>query len=261
MRNPAYAAAQRVYGVGLRTLYARTGMPWRVHDEIIRIDPRVRHLVPHDSETRLFAFLKHHINPGDVVFDVGSFLGVYAILASRLAGPRGRVVAIEPTASSAAVARRHVAFNAEVTAAPVILVEAAAGERRGDAVFYEYDQPYVNALTPAVDVNGRARNRVVDVMTIDELCDQMKIRPTFIRMDVQGAEFQALRGARRTIAAMGSQLTIVAEMHPQCWPSLAIDEAHARETIDALGLCASSLEPGSDLFARDGHIVLRQRPA
>ena len=195
------------------------------------------------------------------MFDVGSFLGVYAVLESRLAGPRGRVIAVEPTSSSASVARRHLEFNADVMAAPVILFEAAAGERPGRATFYEYDAPYVNGLTPAVDVGGRARHRVVEVVAIDDLCDRMKIRPTFIRMDVQGAEFQALRGARRTIAAMGSKLTIVAEMHPQCWPALGIHEAHARETIDALGLCAAPLEPGADLFARDGHIVLTQRPA
>jgi FkbM family methyltransferase len=261
MRNPAYAAAQRVYGAGLRTLYARKGMPWRIHDEIIRIDPRVRHFVPHVSESALFAFLKRRITPGDVVIDVGSFLGIYAILESRLAGPRGRVVALEPTASSASVARRHLAFNAGDAAAPVTLLEAAAGERRGRATFYEYDAPYVNGLTPAVDVDDRARHRVVEVVTIDDLCDQMKIRPTLIRMDVQGAEFHALRGARRTIAAIGAHLTIVAEMHPQCWPSLGIDEAHARETIDALGLCASPLEPGAGLFARDGHLVLTPRPA
>ena len=261
MRNPAYAAAQRVYAAGLRARYARAGMPWRVHDEIVRIDPGVRHLVPHASEGALFAFIKRHVTPGDVVLDVGSFLGIYAVLEARFAGPRGRVIAIEPTGWSASVARRHVGFNADLTAAPVILFEAAAGDKKGQSTFYEYEEPYVNALTPAVDVQGLARSRTVDVVTIDDLCDHLKIRPTFIRMDVQGAEFQALRGARRTIVASGSQLTIVAEMHPQCWPSFGIDEAHARETIDMLGLSAAPLEPGADLFTRDGHIVLTRRPA
>ena len=259
MRNPAFVAAQRFYAAGLRARYSRSGMPWRVHDDVVRIDPRVRHLVPHASESALYAFIKRHLSPGDVVLDVGSFLGIYAVLEARLTGPRGRVVAIEPTAWSASVARRHFAFNADVSAAPVILVEGAAGDERRQAALYEYDEPYVNALTPAVDVSARARSRLVEVVPIDDLCDQMKIRPTFIRMDVQGAEFQALRGARRTIAAAGSRLTIVAEMHPQCWPSFGIDEAHARETIDRLGLSATPLEPGSDLFARDRHIVLTPR--
>jgi FkbM family methyltransferase len=231
-------------------------MPWRVHDEIVRIDPRVRHLVPHASEGALFAFLKRRVTAGDVVLDVGSFLGIYAILAARFAGPTGRVVAIEPTPSSASIARRHFEFNDERTSAPVVLVEAAAGAQRGQASFYEYDQPYVNALAPAVDVDARARSRRVEVVTIDDLCDELRIRPTVIRMDVQGAEFHALRGARRTIASCSSPLTIVAEMHPQCWPSFGFDAAQAGQTITELGLTAASLEPGGDLFTRDGHIVL-----
>ncbi len=261
MRNPAYVAAQRVYAAGLRARYSRSGMPWRVHDEIVRIDPGVRHLVPHASEDALFAFLKRHVTPGDVVLDIGSFLGIYAILEARFAGPRGRVVAIEPTPWSASVARRHFAFNASTTAATLFLVEAAAGDQRGHATFHEYDQPYVNALMPAVDVDACGRSRRVVVVTIDDLCEQLKIRPTIIRMDVQGAEFRALRGARRTIASEGPRLTIIAEMHPQCWPSFGLDETQARETIDMLGLSAAALEPGADLFARDSHIVLTPRPA
>ena len=96
MSNPAYVAAQRVYAAGLRARYSRSGMPWRVHDEIVRIDPRVRHLIPHTSEDALFAFLKRHVMPGDIVLDIGSFLGVYAILEARLAGPRGRALHLRP---------------------------------------------------------------------------------------------------------------------------------------------------------------------
>jgi len=259
MRSRGYVAVQRVYAAGLRARYSRTGMPWRVHDQIVRIDPGVRHLVPHVSEEALFAFLKQHVAPGDVVLDVGSFLGIYAVLEARFAGPRGRIVALEPTAWSASVARSHFAFNADPAAAPIVLLEAAAGERREQAAWYEYDEPYVNGLAPAVDVAGRATTRTVEVVTIDDVCDRLKIRPTFIRMDVQGAEFQALAGARRTIASAGATLTIVAEMHPQCWPSFGCDEAQARRTIDDLGLSPSPLDPSGKLFARDGHIVLRPR--
>ncbi len=260
MRNPAFGAAQRAYAIGLRARYGRSGMPWRVHDETIRIDPGVRHLVPHTSETALFQFIKQTVSPGDVVLDVGSFLGIYAVLESRLAGLRGRVVALEPTAWSASMARRHFAFNTGMSA-PVILVEAAVGRRRGRATLFEYDEPYVNALARAADVIGDARTRPVNLVTIDDVCDELKICPTFIRMDVQGAEFHALQGARKTIDAAGSRLTIVAEMHPQCWSSFGVDAAEGVATFASLGLSAEPIEPDADLFARDGHVVLRRRSA
>jgi FkbM family methyltransferase len=235
-------------------------MPWRVHDVTVRIDPRVRHLVPHDSEAALFRFIQHRVGPGDVVLDVGSFLGVYAVLEAFRAGPAGRVVAFEPTAWSASVARHHIAFNTE-RAAPVTLVEAAVGDSVARTTFYEYDRPYVNSLAAAVDVDDPPTARPVDVVTIDDVCDRLNIIPTFIRMDVQGAEFHALRGARETIQRAGQRLTIVAEMHPQCWPSFGIRPDDARATIAALGLTAEPLESGTDLFDRDGHIVLRAAAA
>jgi FkbM family methyltransferase len=231
-------------------------MPWRVHDETIRIDPRRRHLVPHTSEKALYRFIQHEVAPGDVVLDVGSFLGIYAILEARRAGPAGRVIALEPTASSAAIARRHFSYNADACAS-ITLIEAAAGEMRGHATFYEYEQPYVNALTAAVDVAGVAIRRAVDVISLDDVCRELRVTPRFIRMDVQGAEFHALRGAREVIRAAGPRLTIVAEMHPQCWPGFDIDSSYAHDTIALLGLEATPLEPGAELFARDGHVVFR----
>jgi FkbM family methyltransferase len=256
VRSPTLSAAQRAYAVGLRARYGRTGMPWRIHDVSVRIDPRMRHLVPHDSEATLFRFIQQQVMPGEIVLDIGSFLGIYAVLEARRAGPGGRVVAMEPTAWSASFARRHITFNGD-GAAPITLIEAAAGDSPGRATFYEYDEPYVNSLAAAVDVSAGATNRSVEVTTIDQVCDRCEIVPSLVRMDVQGAEFHALRGARNTIRRAGARLRIVAEMHPQCWPSFGVDEASARHTIASLGLVAEPLESGTPLFTRDSHIVLR----
>lgn len=247
--------ARRAYRHLLRARYGRTGMPWRVHAETIRIDPDVRHLVPHASEEALYRFIRSHVAPGAIVVDVGSFLGIYAIVEARLAGPSGRVIALEPTPWSASIARAHVGWNAD--AAPISLLEAAAGAQQGRAAFFEYDEPYVNALAEAVDVTTAPARRSVEVVTLDEVCRDLQAVPTFIRMDVQGAEFAALRGARELIRQAGPRLTIVAEMHPQCWPAFGVDVASAQETIASLGLAAAPLEPGRELFARDAHIVLR----
>lgn len=256
LRRRLYGTAQRAYGAALRTRYANGGMPWRVHDRLLRVDPAVRHLVPHEPETAVYRFVQAHVTAGAHVLDVGSFLGIYALLEARAAGPSGRVVTVEPTASSAAIARRHLRDNATPDAAPVILVEAAAGAARGQATLHEYNQPYVNALTAAPDGVGAPRLVSVEVRTLDDICAEHGLAPTFIRLDVQGAEWHALEGARAVIRAAGPQLTIVAEMHPQCWPAFGVDEAHARATIASLDLEAAPLEPGGGLFDRDAHIIL-----
>ncbi len=250
-------AASAVYGRLLQGLYSRHGMPWAIHDEVVRIDPRVRYLVPHEPEPALFHFLRKTIRPGDVVLDVGSFLGIFAVLAGRWSGPGGRVIAFEPTPSSAAIARRHFDWNG-LTPDRLQLVEAAVAERPARATLYQYDaalMPYVNSLAAAVDTDAPAGTREVSVVSIDDICHQLQIVPTVIRMDVQGAEIHALRGARDTIRR-ASRLSLVVEMHPQCWPGFAMTPAEALQTIHDLGLTARPLVEGEALFARDGHAVL-----
>lgn len=250
--------ASVAYGQALRAVYSRRGLPWRVHDQTVRIDPAVRSLVPHEPESEVFEFLRQTIRPGDVVFDVGAFLGIYAVLEARWTGPYGQVVAFEPTSASAAIARRHLAWNQE-GAAGVQLIEAAVSDRRGRATLHEYSStPYVNSLAAAIDTTAPGQQRQAQTTTIDAVCLEQGVRPAVIRMDVQGAEIHALRGARETIRTC-SQLTIVVEMHPQCWPAFGVSDSDARHTIETLGLDIRPLAPGAPLFAPDAHVVLTSR--
>src|SRR5437016_2709331 len=51
------------------------------------------------------------IRPGDLVVDAGANVGFYTLLAARIAGPTGRVVAFEPVARNLDYLRRHVELN------------------------------------------------------------------------------------------------------------------------------------------------------
>jgi FkbM family methyltransferase len=253
----ARSVASAAYGRALRAVYSRQGLPWSIHDERVRIDPSVRHLVPHEPEPALYDFVRRTIRSGDVVLDVGAFLGIYAVLEARWAGDTGRVVAFEPTPSSAALARRHFEWNGPA-ARRVHLVEAAVSDRPARATLHEYGaqhMPYVNSLAPAVDLDAPSVQSDVAVVTIDDVCRELRVTPTLIRMDVQGAEIHALRGARETIRS-SPRLSIVVEMHPQCWPAFGVTEAAARDTIRELGLIARPLVSSEPLFARDAHAVL-----
>jgi FkbM family methyltransferase len=252
----AMSPLQAAYAFALRTIYSGRGMPWAVHDETIRIAPDARHLVPHASEPALYAFLRDSVRPGETVLDVGAFVGIYALLEARWAGSRGRVVAFEPTASSAALARRHLGWNME--GERVTLVEAAVSDRESVAQLHTYAaqaMPYSNSLVPAADVQGTGLIESVRVTTIDAVCRDLGIRPTLIRMDVQGAEVHAIRGARETIAASPG-LRLVVEMHPQCWPAFGVTPDDMRRVVDDCGLAMRPLVDGEPLFGRDAHAVL-----
>lgn len=248
--GPVVRALRRPYGVALQAIYGRRGLPWRVNGEQFRIDPRVRRYVPHENEPDLFAFLREHVCPGDVVFDVGSFLGVYAMLEARRAGATGRVLAFEPSPWTIPFLLRHVHMNGLDSV--IDARQAAVGASRGARTLRAFDdEPYRNTLAAV------AGGPTVEVVTIDDMCDVIGRPPDWIRMDVQGLEFDVLRGARRTLRA-ASRLRIVAEMHPQEWPEHGVTRGDVPDLLAGLGLRARSLTGAADPFTQDAHALLER---
>lgn len=243
----------QVYTRWLRAAYGRHGMPWHVNGEGLRIDPKVRHLVPREGEAPLFRFLRSQIRRGDVVLDIGSFLGTYAVMAARWTGESGRVLAFEPSPETFAILRRHLRMNG--LAGDRVQARCAAvgarNERRPLTTFA--DEPYRNMVAPSAAVASAV---TVDVVTVDQICGDLGRPPDWIRMDVQGLEFDVLQGARDVLREAGARLKIVAEMHPEQWPDYGIDPREAADRLAYLGLRARALEPGSPVFRQGGHAIL-----
>ena len=168
-----------------------------INGTLFRTDPRTRHLLGDTLEPEVFALLREITNLGDTILDVGSFLGIYAIFLARCAGPNGRVFAFEPTPSVIPTLRRHLSLNH--VAERVTVVEAAIGAQASNVEFYTHKQPYRNSVRASDPAGGHADKILVPMTTVDQFCDEQRITPTLVRMDVQGHEFDALLGARRTI--------------------------------------------------------------
>lgn len=240
------------YGKALDTVYGRRGLPWSINGETFRIIPRLRHLMPPVNEAPLFRYLSEQIRRGDVIFDIGSFLGTYAMLAARRSGEYGRVIAFEPSAGSFRSLERHLAMN-ELRAPRVVARCAAVGARGGQRRLTTFvDEPYRNMIAP-VDSAG---TDVVDVTTVDAVAAEIGRSPDWIRMDVQGLEFDVLAGAASVLCESRGRLHIVAEMHPEQWPDYGIQPPQAVERLAALGLRARALEAGRDPFEQSGHAIL-----
>jgi len=93
--------AQRVYRRLLRWRYGRDGVAtarvngreWRLLLEVALLDEVY---VPETND-----WLRRAVKPGDVVLDIGANVGLVTLEAAWLAGPAGRVVAVEPAPGNA----------------------------------------------------------------------------------------------------------------------------------------------------------------
>lgn len=151
----------------------------------------------HDSEIRLARFLIKSLRPDDTFCDVGAHFGYFSLLASQLTGPGGRVIAFEASHSTFSVLKRNTAQAANLTA-----LHLAASDENKSLVFYEFPalfSEYNSLVLPearnATWLKGNAPQRnEVQGQRLDDFFEKGKHIPRFIKIDVEGAEPQVLRG-------------------------------------------------------------------
>jgi FkbM family methyltransferase len=216
------------YNVLLYALSLGRGVPRAFNGEEFLVDPRVRHLLLEHHEPAVARYLRDRVRAGDICMNVGANLGLYALPLARWCGPAGRVIAFEANPRTAAILTRHVRMNALETR---VRVEAiAVGAVSGRAELFDTRpgsgisrigaaHPYYGAdMSPSIEV---------PIVSLDEYCAAKRVSPDWLVIDVEGFEFEVLRGARETILKRRSGLSILVEIHPYLWDSSAghLDEA------------------------------------
>jgi len=142
--------------------------------------------------------LARHLSPGDVFYDVGANVGFFSLLATKRVGVDGTVYAIEPVAENAAAIRRNAALNGLKN---LEVFEVAADEKSGAGeLFVTSWDGGSSLLADALSPSEPVQQRQVGVVTLDELIHSERLRPpTFVKIDVEGAELAVLRGMRNTL--------------------------------------------------------------
>jgi FkbM family methyltransferase len=188
----------------------------------------------HDKQERFGAALSR----GAIVYDVGANVGFYTLIASRAVGPEGRVFAFEPLPRNLTYLRRHLGMN---RVSNVDVVAAAVAEKVGSIGFVEGG----NASTGRVDATGHLQVPGVSLDTF--VHDQGHPPPTVIKMDIEGGEVAALRGAQRVLQETRPILFLATHgsvVHEACLGILRA-AGYSVEALDSL-----DVESSSELFAR-----------
>jgi FkbM family methyltransferase len=212
--------------------------------ERIRVDPANRQLAWNAEEYTAF---KEAVRPGATVLDVGANLGAYTVLFARWVGSRGRVIAFEPAPASRAGLARQLELNE--AAGQVIVRPEAVSAATGTGLFHADGMQGSNRLLPR-----RAGGAGIGVATtsLDEFCAREGLDPDVIKIDVEGAELDALRGARHTIARRGAALALFIELHPSAWPRLGVTRADVEAELRAQGLTLERIDGGGDPWSIEG---------
>jgi FkbM family methyltransferase len=129
---------------------------------------------------------------GAVVVDAGANIGIYSEFLSRCVGPTGVVHSFEPSPDNF---KRLRAATRKLS--NVLLSQAAVGERSGNSELYLSDKLNVDHRAYVADGDSR-RTVPIEMVALDNYFKPGK-RVELIKMDIQGYELHALRGASRVL--------------------------------------------------------------
>lgn len=148
------------------------------------------------THKRLLDSVAKHLTPGGVAIDAGANIGIFTANFSRAVGPSGRVIAVEMMPPTAMSLRQTLSLNNLHNAE---LIEMALADVSGQDLMI--GMPDANHFGQAsivrnLDTNGQSVS--VNTTTLDEITAGLD-RLNVLKMDLEGAESVALRGAQRTL--------------------------------------------------------------
>jgi FkbM family methyltransferase len=159
-------------------------------------------------ERELVQLMKRTIKAGMTVLDVGANVGYFSTLASGLVGNTGQVHAFEPMPQNLSRLRQNLGVFRWAHSYPY-----AVGDATGTAVicFNESEAGWASLLTS----NDLERRADINIIRLDDwVRDHAVNRIDFMKMDIEGGEFQALLGAQELLSRF--RPVIVAELNAVC---------------------------------------------
>ena len=134
----------------------------------------------------------YHPKRDDVVFDVGSHIGVFTLKASRFVGTGGVVYAFEPCPGNFALLKQNISLN---NASNVKILNKAISSQKGMLQFYiDHTNPAASSFQYA---GAGVRPIALPCITLDHVLQERDIQQVnLLKLDVEGHEIEVLRGAR-----------------------------------------------------------------
>lgn len=162
------------------------------------------------GEPEVQATLETHLRPGMAFYDIGANIGFYSLLAARLVGETGHIVAFEADPEVAERLREHVKRNHFSNIS--VVQKAVWSESR--MVSFARTDPKLSpdrGLGHVVDASAPG-NCEVQAISLDDFLPT-SFRPDFLKCDVEGTEVEVFRGARRLLTEC--RPVVLCEMHSE----------------------------------------------
>jgi len=205
-----------------------------------------------DLEQRKIFFFGHYheryeakiieslLDKDEVFWDVGANIGYFTLVAAAVLKNRGQIVSFEPGRTAFARLQDNIALNPFHN---IIIYKLAVTDKSGEAVLYlsgEVADSGANLYRPGSE---QASQEKCTTVSLDQFRGEQGLRsPDFLKMDVEGAELAALRGAEHILAH--SRPLLLLEMEEKTLKAAGADKAALANLLQGHGYQAAFLRKG-----------------
>ncbi len=235
-------STQKVRDLAFKVRYGFRGVPFDIAGQTIRLDESLRRWNV-ASEGAMQAVFREFLTPGGVFVDVGANFGLHTVYGAKLVGEKGRVYAFEPVPTNLALLHRNIALS-DVSGQVTVVEAAVSNSTEAQLTFFlPVEEVAVTAsLKPS---QGNLKETKVANLRFDDYWKPIGDQITLMKIDVEGAELEVLRGAEATLAEQRPPLVI--EVHGFALPDFGASVAEVRDFLGRLGYRERRLE--GDQFA------------
>src|SRR5271157_2894899 len=155
------------------------------------------------------------LRPGDVLFDVGSHLGQFAIPLAKIVGHQGQVIAFEPDAQACERLRSHIVLNGLTN---VRVFQKGLGDANQSGKLFVEGHACPSLVPHEGESDRLSQTEAIEIVQGDWLVRNEALPiPRAVKIDVEGYEYSVLRGLEQTLAHPSCEL-LCCEIHPEFLP-------------------------------------------
>ena len=201
-------------------------------------------------ERATLEMLRELLRPGDTFVDIGANEGYFTVVASRIVGATGRVLAVEPQVRLGPVLSKNLAENGCTN---VEVIQAAVSDKAGSATLHL--SPDMNNASSGLASATRYRvaTQPTPLVTLMDILGRAPGARPVVKIDIEGFEYEAVRGGEAAFRS-GTVRALILESHDHILRMRGLDvEALPRLLLDCgyerlrLGIGWIWARPGSQL--------------
>jgi len=232
--------------------YGFRGIPRTIAGHPIRLDESLRRWNL-EGEAAAAAVIQSCLHPGSVFVDIGANFGLHTIHAAKQVGEQGFVFAFEPVLRNLKLLQRNIALNHIQHQS--FVVSAAVSNQSQPTLEFHIPTDEI-AVTASLNPTANTQTVQVSNVRLEDYWQRIHLPIHLIKIDVEGAELEVLRGAETLLQRWHPQLLI--EVHGFALPDFGASVEALQTFLSNLGYQENRLE--TDYFETDYFQALYTHP-